>query len=91
MTHYLRQNGSTVVDVDATNDDIRSVVCIASYSKLLLGEKSRQSEMIDDFDGLQELRGEYHETPNQQETPDELAARRLKEIGTKYSLEYVTD
>lgn len=91
MVHFLRKDGNTIVDVEATKDDISSVVCIASYSKLLLSEQNRQAELIGDFDGLQELRGEYHETPRQQETPDELAARRLKEIGTKYNLEYITD
>ncbi len=65
MTHYLRRNGDTVVDVEATNDDLRSVVCIVAYSDMLLydqlmslpeNEKARQSEIIHDFDLLQELR-----------------------------------
>lgn len=91
MTHYLRRNGNTIVDVEATPNDISSVVCIIEYSRLLLREPNRQKEIISDFDGLQELRGEYWETPNQQETPDELAERRLREIGAKYDLAYVTD
>lgn len=92
MTHYLRRNGNTIVDVEATPDDISSVVCIVEYSCLLLGSPDdRQKEIINDFDNLQELRGEYWETPNQQETPDELAERRLREIGVKYDLTYITD
>ena len=91
MIHYLRRNGDTVVDISATKDDLSSVVCIAAYSDMLLNEKARQSEMVHDFDLLQELRGEYFETCNQQETPDELVGRRLREIGYKYGLAYVTD
>ena len=91
MIHYLRRNGDTVVDITARNDDLSSTVCIAAYSDMLLNEKARQSEMIHDFDLLQELRGEYFETCNQQETPDELIRRRLREIGDKYGLSYITD
>ena len=58
MTHYLRLDGETIVDVEATKDDISSVVCVIPYSKLLLDEKERQSEVIVDFDQLQELRAE---------------------------------
>jgi hypothetical protein len=90
MTHYLRRNGKTIVDVDATKNDVRSVVCIEQYSLFLL-EESNQSEIIKDFDALQELRGEYNETNYQKETPDELVGRRLQEIAFKYELFYVTD
>ena len=93
MTHYLRQNGHTIVDVEATPNDISSVVSIVGYTCLFLSNPGleRQKEIMHDFHGLQELRGEYWETPNQQETPDELAERRLREIGIKYDLAYVTD
>ncbi len=91
MTHYLRRNGKTLVDVEATKTDISSVVCIPIYSELLLTEQGRQNEIIADFDRLQELRGEFHETPNQQETPDEFTKRVLQAIRYKYDLEYVTN
>ena len=91
MTHYLRLDGHTIVDVEATSTDISSIVCISEYSRLLLKESDRQEEVIGDFDRLQELRGEYWETPKQSETPDELAERRLRDIGIKYDLAYVTD
>ena len=99
MTHYLRLNGETIVDVEATKDDIHSVVCIEVYSGLLLREQAlcgglTPHELIDDFEQLQELRGAFHERPYERptgETPDELAKRRLQEIAHKYDLQYVTD
>lgn len=99
MTHYLRMSGKTVVDVEAVKDDIHPVVCIDAYSELLLREQTlcgglTPHELIDDFDRLQELRGEFHERPYERpegETPDELAKRRLQEVARKYDLEYVTD
>ncbi len=91
MTHYLRRGKDTVVDIETTNDDLMSVICIAAYSDMLLNEETRQLEMIQDFAFLQELRGEYFETPGQQESPKELVERRLKEVGDKYGLAYVTD
>lgn len=92
MTHYLRRNGKTIVDVEATKDDLSSVVCIEQYSLLLLDEQGDQTfEIIQDFDALQELRGEYHETNYQKESSNQLAERRLREIATKYDLAYVTD
>lgn len=98
MTHYLRISGKTIVDVEATKDDIQSVVCIDVYSGFLLREQtlrggSTPHDLIEDFDRLQELRGAFHERPYERpegETPDELAKRRLQEIARKYDLEYVT-
>ena len=91
MTHYLRRNGKSIVDVEAGRTDLRCVVCIDEYSVLLLSETSRQAELIIDFGGLQEMRGEWHEDPEQFESPDEFVQRRLCEVGNKYGLQYVTD
>lgn len=92
MTHYLRQDGRTIVDVDAWKDDLRAGVIIDEYSRLLLETPpEKQKEVIQDFHFLIELRCEFHENPRQTETPDQLVARRLKEIGKKYGLWYVTD
>lgn len=90
MTHYLRRNGNTIVDVEATKDDISSVVCLGEFAGLLWDD-ARPEVVIFDFEALQELRAEYHETNYQKETPDELAKRRLQEIAVKYNLSYVTD
>ncbi len=98
MIHYLRLNNNTVVDVEATKDDIRSIVCIAEYSRLLLKCASQDGvysdaivEMMLDFEGMQGLRGEYHETTDKKESPDEFVRRRLRKVGKKYGLTYVTD
>ena len=93
VTHFLRTGkNDTVVEVDASKNDLSSTVVISEFGRLLLdAELSKQEEMIEDFDALQELRGEFHETPHQQETPDGLARRRLREIGDKYGIFYVTD
>ena len=90
-THYLRNAGNTIVDVDATSGDLCSVVIIDEYSKFLLNTSYPQAELIADFHALQELRGEYWEKPVPGESPDELASRRLREIADKYRLGYVTD
>lgn len=91
MTHYLRHNTNTVVDVESHENDLHCVVCIDGYSRLLLAKPDRRHEIIADFSALQELRGEWHEQPKQDEMPSELAERRLREIGNKYGLQYVTD
>ena len=93
MTHYLRKNGNTIVDVEATKDDLSSVVCIEQYSFFLLDQKQidYHEEVIRDFDDLQELRLEYHENNYLKETPDQLVKRRLQEIAAKYNLSYITD
>lgn len=104
MTHYIRRNGKTLVDCDASKDDLSITIIIEEYSKLLLavhsellfgkGKLPKLQEFIHDFDDLQELRAEWFETPDTIKTdksPDALAARRLKEIGKKYDLQYITD
>lgn len=91
MTHYLRRNGKSIVDVEASKIDLRCVICIFEYSAILLSETYRQDEVISDFDNLSEMRGEWHEDPEQFESPDEFVKRRLCEVGNKYDLQYVTD
>ena len=70
---------------------LSAIVIVSEYSKFLLDNLDRKEDVVEDFEALQELRREFFETPNQTETPDELARRRLKEIGEKYRLQYVTD
>lgn len=91
MTHFLRINGKTIVDVEATKDDISSVVCIGEYSRLLLSVENSRDDVIRDFDDLQELRGEWHEVIKRAKNPDEFARERLLEIAQRYNLQYVTD
>jgi len=92
MIHFLRRDGKTIVDCDAWKDDLRVTVCIYEYSKLLLDtEESKREEMMVDFDLIQELRAEYHEDPQQEETPDELAKRRVLGLAKKWNLAYITD
>lgn len=90
MVHYLRQkNGKTIVDADATKDDLSVTVDIRTYSEFLL-ISNRKVEVIADFDRIQELRGEYHETMHNL-SPDELAKKVLTAMAKKYDLDYVTD
>lgn len=104
MIHFIRnENNDTIVDVDATEDDIHVVVLILGYTRLLLDRfvttsrlvtpraRHSQTELVNDFASLQELRAEYFETNYDKETTDELAERRLREIAEKYGLGYVTD
>lgn len=92
MTHYLRNNGKTIVDVETTETDLRCVVVIIHYSRMLLDAyEHRRDEIIADFHALQELRGEWHEGGREKETPREFVARRLRYIGLKWGLQYSTD
>ena len=92
MTHYLRRNGKTVVDVEASRQDLHSVVDIREFSKLLVISPIRDVPgLIDDFEALQEMRGEFHESVGMEESPDGFARRRLREVGQRYNLQHVTD
>ena len=91
MTHYLRKNGVTVVDTETSANDLSCVVCINSFSELLLAEPERAAEVAEDFNGLQEMRGEWFETVKQSETPSEFAERKMRRVADKYDLQYVTD
>jgi len=96
MTHFLRRNGKTVVDLDVWKDDLSCVVCIREYSILLLLTPSiavRMEEVIPDFDNLQEIRGEWHERVKEkgEETLEDFVTRRMKEVAKKHGLQYVTD
>ena len=104
MTHYLRtQNNKTVVDVETSwpsggDGNIQSVVIIEEYTKILLSTNQtrlagRQKQCIEDFTNLQNLRGEWFETPlaEMKESPDEFVTRRFREIGKRWDLHHVTD
>jgi len=91
MTHYLRRFGKTIVEVEATADDIRCVVVIDIYSEFLMDFMSRRAAVIKDFHDLQEMRGEWHEDPKQEETPDEFVERKLRAVAGRFAVQYVTD
>jgi hypothetical protein len=93
MVHYIRDShNNTIVDIDASVGDLHAVVVIESYSKYLLNlSHSFKTEFVNDMGALQEIRGEYFERNRNRESPDQLAARRCKEIATKWKLVYVTD
>lgn len=68
-TLYLRTRDgtNTLVDIEVTGRteldiDVKSVVCIAPYSELLLAtNEQKRDELIFDFGRLHDLRGWYHE------------------------------
>lgn len=96
-THYLRlktDSADTLVDLEATKDDLSCQVCIPAYSVLLLSHPDRAAEVIADFESIQEIRGAYWEGPQGRmtgETPNQIAERCLKELAVKYDLWYITD
>lgn len=98
MTHYLRDSlGETIVCIEALSDDIHCVVDIHMFSEHLLVMALIEETMkeargwIQDMDAIQEIRGEYFETVDNKETPDQLAERRCEEMAEKWELAYVTD
>jgi len=103
MTHYLRtRDGTTLVEVETSGEDLSVVVCIGSYSQTLLERLDDPNfnieEFIEDFSELQELRGEWFERQEppwvgvrSPSTPNDLVKERLGALATKYGFSYVTD
>lgn len=89
MTHYLRKNGRTIIDIETEKKDIHCVVAIREYSKLLHSTDSM--EIVEDFHKVQEIRGEFWEAYNGEIDPDFLARKLLINLAEKYNLDYVTD
>lgn len=89
MIHYLRKNGKTIVDIEAFNGDIKCVVIIREFGKFLLN--SKKESILDDFDAIQEIRGEFWEVYNGEIDPDLLARKRCEFLANRYNLDYVTD
>ena len=92
MTHFLRNNRNhTIVDIEASENDIQSVVIIDHYSLFLLAlDDERRDEFMADMGRMQEIRGEFFET-NHGMTPDEMARSLCKEMTEKWELYYTTD
>ncbi len=90
MTHYLRTvSGATVADGESSAEDLHVVVPIAAFSELLLARHG--DTLVADFDGLQELRGEWFEATPSHETPGDLMGRRFQEVARRHGLAYITD
>lgn len=91
MVHFLRDHkNNTIVDCDASADDIGCLVDIQHYSIFLLHNLTRTREIVADFAAIQEIRGEFFES-GWKGTPDELAEVRVRVLADKYGLVYVTD
>lgn len=78
--------------------ELHSVVAIEYYSEFLLQNIDRKDEIISDFSELDELRGWLWEsflsndnTGKEYNKVVDAVSDRLKEIGKKYDLFYVTD
>jgi len=94
MIHTLRTSiNNTIVDACGTEFDINVTVSLAEFAKLyLITPKSIRQELIEDFEELQDLRGEWFEDPDlAEEPPDRFLERRLQEIGEKWDLHYGND
>ncbi len=105
MIMYLRnKNNDTLLDVDCyIKDDyveLGSVVCIEPYSKFLLDSpEEKRTDIISDFDFLQELRGWLWEsyfmgrknTSNEYNGVIKELRSTIKRIADKYDLYYVED
>ncbi len=92
MIHYLRdRSNNTLVDIDATKDDIHCVVVIETYSKFLLSlPEGDREQFIFDMGDVQEIRGHYFES-GYEGPPDDLARGCLTSLTEKWGLWYVTD
>ena len=93
MIHYIRNvNNETIVDINASASDLHAIVVVEGFSRHMLSlPDGNKGEFINDMGALQEIRGEYWEKQRHTETPEALAARRCKEIASKWGLVYVTD
>jgi hypothetical protein len=101
MTLYLRDSDrNTILDVEFNKNkdgylDLRSVVVIKSYSKLLLDNLDRSDEVVEDFSFLSELRGWLWETVEFKDASYEHVLEELKKIfvtfGDKYGLVFIID
>lgn len=96
MTYFLRDaQNRTVVDLDFTKDDFHVVVCIGTYSEKLfeLTLPMERLAFVRDMEGIQELRGEWWERalPFGKESIYVFAERRMREVGKKWNLAFVTD
>lgn len=94
MTHFLRNSkNETIVDIEATKDDIHCCIDIVNYSLqlLLMINREEQVNFIRDIDMLSEIRGIWFETSPDDKDPDALVERLCKDIGEKWSLFYITD
>jgi hypothetical protein len=92
MTHFLRnKHNETIVDIEATKDDIHCVVDLMTYTYHIptIG-KTKRHEFIQDMSAMQEIRGLYFETQHGL-TPDKLAIMKCKEMAKKWQLGYVVD
>lgn len=92
MIHYLRDGSNdTLVDIDATKDDIHCVVVIETYSKFLLSlSEDGRKQFILDMGNVQEIRGHYFES-GYKGSPDDLARNWLTRLTRLWGLGYVTD
>jgi len=91
MTHYLRLNGQTLVDIETTKDDIQCVIDIGNYSRYLLSNVGNSETIVRDFDAIQEIRGAYFEQPHSHAAPSDFAKNYCKDFASKYGFSYVTD
>lgn len=100
MIFYLRdQYDYNMVDIDASDTDFHVVIDIKSYSiKLLSLEAIKQEEFIRDIHGISELRGEWFEAIKPvilkfktESTIRSYIESRLRDIGQKWDLFYLTD
>jgi len=94
MIHNLRTSSNRIiVDACGTEFDINVTVSLEEFAKLyLITPKSTRQELVEDFEEIQDLRGELFEDPDlAEEPPDPFLERRLQEIGDKWDLHYRND
>jgi Mor family transcriptional regulator len=94
VIHYLRNDfNRTIVDIEASKTDLHALVDIEHYTSFLdkIENKVLRRRWISDMSRIQELRGEFHETPCQSRTPDEFARFICNELSDRWGLYYVTD
>lgn len=94
MTHYLRDSDNkTLVDIEASSDDISCVVDVEIFAKhlLLMPTDDLTAEFIEDFSDIQEIRGYYFEVDQCKTSPDKIAKSHILNLCNKWGFCHVTD
>lgn len=94
MTHFLRNHRNrSLVDIETTDNDIRSVICIREYSELLLNtDVVKRNDLVNTFHGLQEIRGAWYENvAHRSMSPHDYVRKVLTTVAEVWGLDYVVD
>jgi hypothetical protein len=94
-THYVRDDcDRNLVDCEVTKGDVRCVVDVEAFAALLLdgNQPHSQSQIIQDFKAIQEIRQTWFElTPRPKITLKQFVTDSLQKLARDYDLCHITD